>query len=151
MLVDVLLGDGARGPAGYPAEVREYRTPPAEPPPGWSRMTTADLAALQAAMEPERQAWLAAQPAPPQSRVTRVVTALAFRRRLPFARRVELTALAAEHATLRAWLDDQIAASVIDLDDAETVGAIDTLRAQHVLDEADVAALLADPRPEEAP
>jgi hypothetical protein len=106
-------------------------------------MTTNEYRAQQPAWRAQMETWRAAhpEPEPEPEPEPRVVSALEFRRRLPFTRRVELTALAQSNATLRAWLDDVTAAQEIDLDDPELVAALAALETQGVLTAAEVAAL----------
>jgi hypothetical protein len=79
-IVDVLMHDGTRGPAGYPGECREYpadAAPPA-PPDGWQRLTVDELLAMQQAGAGALAAWQAAQqPADPPAQLM-PLTRLAF-------------------------------------------------------------------------
>jgi hypothetical protein len=95
-----------------------------------------------------------AQPRAPEPPI-RTITPLAFRRRLSPARRVAVTAaaaqaLAAGNAQLQTWLDDIAAARFVDLDDPELQAGVQALVAAQVLTAPEAALLLADGTPHEA-
>lgn len=84
----------------------------------------------------------------------RHVATLAFRRRLPAARRAAVTlaasaAMEAGDATLQTWLDDLAASGRVDLDDPEILAGVAALLAAGVITAAERAALLADGTPGE--
>jgi hypothetical protein len=93
----------------------------------------------------------AAPPAPP----VRIVRSLAFRLRLPEARRQAVTAAAFAAAASGApaaltFLLDQASSVTTDLDDPRVEAGVEALRLAGVITAAEAAALLADGTPEEA-
>lgn len=142
--VDIVqVHDGESGPAGVPSICVEHDGTRSLGV-GETRLTVDEYRAQEPTWHTAYETW-AAQRMQPLTPPQRVISALEFRRRLPFTRRVELTALAQSNATLRAWLDDVTAAQEIDLDDPELVAALAALETQGVLTAAEVAALRADP------
>lgn len=86
----------------------------------------------------------------------RRVRSLAFLDRLPIERQAEIVAAARVLATQGQPLPDLLltrlgAATELDLDDPRVVHGVAALREAKLIDEAEAAALLADPRPDEAP
>jgi hypothetical protein len=85
-------------------------------------------------------------PAPPPIRVIR---SLAFRMRLPDARRVAITgaalaAAASDGGAAMTFLLDQASSVTTDLDDARVVAGVAALRAANLITAAEASALLAD-------
>jgi hypothetical protein len=92
----------------------------------------------------------AVPPAPP----IRKIRSLAFRERLPEARRKQITAAAvaaasAGDATMLTWLMDQVASTETDLDDPRVVAGAAAMRAASIISQAEHDALLANGTPQE--
>lgn len=147
--VDIVqVHDGESGPAGVPSICVEHDGTRSLGV-GETRFTVDEYRAQEPTWRAAYEAWAAQRLPPPAPPPLRIITPLAFRRRLPPARRVELTTLAQSQPMLRAWLDDLTAAREIDLDDPELVAALDQLVGAGILTAAEAAALRADPTPEE--
>lgn len=93
-------------------------------------------------------------PPPPPAPPIRMITPLAFRRRIGPERRAAITlaasqAMQAGDATIQTWLDDLAASRVVDLDDPELLAGVAVLLGADLITAAERDALLADGQPTE--